>query len=289
MKFIKYDQMFQVFITGMMYVLGSGIAHYLGAEFKILQFLLGITWVMCIQIAGYILMIYFKPTGNLADEANLLQLFKNKPKLLLPIVSLFFITAAVVVVILLINQQFTINLGIILMMIVLGLVFYVMPPFMLAFNGYREVFLAIFQGGFVPILGFLVQSNVYHRLLLLITFPITLIALATHLAMSFSTYAADLNLEQKTFLRLFSWQRTIILHHVLLITAYAFFALGLIQGIPTALLGPALLTMPIAGLQIFWLHRISQGGKTIWPFFRVLAASVFGLSAYLLAFTFWTH
>jgi 1,4-dihydroxy-2-naphthoate octaprenyltransferase len=222
MKFIKYDQMFQVFITGMMYVLGSGIAHYLGAEFKILQFLLGITWVMCIQIAGYILMIYFKPTGNLADEANLLQLFKNKPKLLLPIVSLFFITAAVVVVILLINQQFTINLGIILMMIVLGLVFYVMPPFMLAFNGYREVFLAIFQGGFVPILGFLVQSNVYHRLLLLITFPITLIALATHLAMSFSTYAADLNLEQKTFLRLFSWQRTIILHHVLLITAYAF-------------------------------------------------------------------
>ncbi len=45
-----------------------------------------------------------------------------------------------------------------------------------------------------------------------------------------------------------------------------------------------LLASPLGDI---WLQRISRGGRTLWNFLTALAAGTFGLTVYLLAFTFW--
>jgi 1,4-dihydroxy-2-naphthoate octaprenyltransferase len=126
-------------------------------------------------------------------------------------------------------------------------------------------------------------------MLFLIVFPMTLLALAFYIALNFSTFAYDQNIGRKSFVQIYTWQRAAPVHHVLLISAYLFFIFGFGMGIPISILWIILLTLPLAGFQIFWLNRITQGGRPLWSFFNVLSASVYGLSAYLVALTLWTH
>jgi hypothetical protein len=83
------------------------------------------------------------------------------------------------------------------------------------------------------------------------------------------------------------WQRAVPLHHGLILGAYALFASALFFGLAWGLVWPALLTLPFAILQIFWMQNISQGAKPIWTLVTVNALAVFGLTAYLLTFAFW--
>jgi 1,4-dihydroxy-2-naphthoate octaprenyltransferase len=288
-KNIIGNKMYSVFNTSLIYILGGGMAHYLGADLMFGRFLLGFIWILSIQLAGYTLNIYYRPEIIRAREGEILERLKIKPELLLPLASLFLISAAFVVLTFLVSHQFTSIIVILFIMTGAGLVIFALPPFKLGDKGYAEISLAIFQGVFVPALGFFILTNVYHRLLLFITFPITLIALASFLANNFSTYAQDLQIGRKSFIILLSWQIAVPIHHALLICAYLAFILGFAFGIPANLVWPTLFTVPIAGVELIWLQRIIKGGKPNWPLYRLLVSSLLSITIYLIAFTFWTR
>jgi 1,4-dihydroxy-2-naphthoate octaprenyltransferase len=288
-KFVSNKQLFNLIVSALMYVLGGGIAHYLGADFRPIEFWVGLIWIICIHITGYLLIIYFHPPAYLLDDEEVKDWLRQKKALILQLSLFFLTTCGVVVILLLLANKLSMNIGIVFLLTIAGLVGVAIPPFNLALKGYQEITLAIYQGCLIPATGFFLSMNIYHRLLLLITFPMTCLALASYLAANFSTYARDQRTERKSFIRLLTWQKAVPVHHILLSCAYIFFLLGYGRGLPIELLWPALLTLPMAGLQIYWLHRISRGGTPVWPFFNALSASVYGLSAYLMAFTFWTR
>ena len=58
-------------------------------------------------------------------------------------------------------------------------------------------------------------------------------------------------------------------------------------GLPSAIFFPPFYIAPLALLQIFTLHRISQGAPANWKFLTTLAASVIGLTVYVFILTFW--
>jgi 1,4-dihydroxy-2-naphthoate octaprenyltransferase len=147
--------------------------------------------------------------------------------------------------------------------------------------------LAIYLGTLLPILAFLLQFGEFHRLLTFATFPLTLLALAYLLVWNFPTFAADQKFGRHTLLTRLTWQRAIPIHHFLVLAAYLLFAAAPFLGFPWGLVWPVFLVLPFAIIQIFWLQRIAAGGRTLWNFLTALAAATFGLTAYLLAFTFW--
>jgi 1,4-dihydroxy-2-naphthoate octaprenyltransferase len=159
----------------------------------------------------------------------------------------------------------------------------------LAEIGYGELILAFDLGSLLPSFSFLLEFGQVHRLLSFVTFPLTLLALAYFLVIDFPSYGVDQRIGRHSLLTRLSWQRAIPIHHLLLLAAFLLFASAPLIGIPWGLVWPTLVVLPFAGFQIFWLQRISVGGPTFWTFLTTLALATFGLTTYLLAFTFWTR
>jgi 1,4-dihydroxy-2-naphthoate octaprenyltransferase len=157
----------------------------------------------------------------------------------------------------------------------------------LAEAGYGELAMAIALGTLFPALAFLLQYGEFHRLLTFATFPLTLLALAYLLVDDFPAFATDLKYGRHTLLTRLTWQNAIPIHHLLILVSFLFFATAPILGFPWGLVWPVFLSLPFAVIQIIWLQRIALGGRTLWKFLTTLAIATFGLTAYLLAFTFW--
>jgi 1,4-dihydroxy-2-naphthoate octaprenyltransferase len=139
----------------------------------------------------------------------------------------------------------------------------------------------------VPGLAFVLQAREFHRIMPAFTFPLTLLALAFVLASNFQSFASDQKYGRNSLSIRLTWQRSVPLHHISILMAYLLFGAAPLLGFPWAVTWPVLTTIPLGLMQIFWLNRITIGGKPIWPFFHVLSASAFGSAIYMLAITFW--
>jgi 1,4-dihydroxy-2-naphthoate octaprenyltransferase len=154
-------------------------------------------------------------------------------------------------------------------------------------RGYGEVLLAIQLGFLVPSIAFLIQDGSFHRLLNATIVPLTLLSLATILALDFPSYSEDLKYARQTLLVRIGWERAVPLHHGLVVAAYILFASTPLLGFSLGLMWPAFLTIPFAVLQIYWLRNIALGAKPIWSLLSANAIAVFGLTAYFLTLSFW--
>jgi 1,4-dihydroxy-2-naphthoate octaprenyltransferase len=185
------------------------------------------------------------------------------------------------------TRSIHLSAGILLTLNLLLLVAWAVPPTRFAENGYGELVLAFVLATLVPAIAFLLQSDEFHRLLPLTAFPLTLLALAYFLAADFPAFTADQKLGRRSLLIRLTWQRAVPIHHVLILAAFLLFTATPLVRVPWALVWPVFLTLPFAAMQVIWLQRIANGGRTLWRFFVPLAAAVFGLPVYLLALTFW--
>ena len=60
-------------------------------------------------------------------------------------------------------------------------------------------------------------------------------------------------------------------------------------GLPLMIALPAFLTFPLGLLQIWQLRRIADGAKPNWTALTLNALVIFAVTAYLLAYSFWTR
>jgi 1,4-dihydroxy-2-naphthoate octaprenyltransferase len=273
--------------TAMTFVLGSGMAHYLGAPLRPATFALGLGISILLQVAAFLLMEYFHlPLLPLA-KAETARQREQVRALLLQVSAAALVLATAATIILLHARLLPPPASLILVLIFLFLMAFAVPPLSLSDAGYGELILAVYFATLLPAFSFLLQSGGYHRLLAMTTFPLTLLVLACLLILDFPTFAVDQKIGRHTLLTRMTWQGAIPLHHILILAAYLLFAAAPFFGFPWGLVWPVFLGLPFAAAQVVWLQRIANGGRTYWNFLTALAAAVFGLTAYLLAFTFW--
>jgi 1,4-dihydroxy-2-naphthoate octaprenyltransferase len=276
-----------LFLCALTYALGSGMARYLSGTQDALAFWLGLAGALLILWSANLLKVVFQPSNEplVEEETPAERLALRNMMLWIAIAALA--SAAVIGFLM---QRAGLLSPVALLFLAIGLLLalaYAVPPVRLVERGFGGLVLAVFMADIVPVLSFLLQAGELHRLLGLIIFPLSTLALAFFIALEFPSYADDLKYERGTFLMRTGWQRAISLHHGLLIGGYLLFVVAGFLGVPWGILWPVFLAAPFAVLQILWLRNISQGGSPVWRFLTANAVALFGLTTYLLTLTFW--
>ena len=283
----RFSQPLRLILASLTYILGTGIARYLGVHLEGNAFWLGFVWILLIQVAAYLLAEYFRSPNEPLGEADTPSKRLRLRTLLLQVSAAALTLLAASTVVMLRLRIITPSSGSFLGLIFLLLMTYSVPPIRLVYTGFGELVLAILITDFIPGLAFLLQADEFHRLLPLVAFPLTLLAVANFLALDFLSFASDQKYGRRTLLIRLTWPRAVPLHHALLLAAYVLFVAAPFFGFPWRLLWPVFLTLPLAAYQIFMLRNIALGVKPLWTILSINASAIFGLTAYLLTLSFW--
>lgn len=288
-----------LFLLGgiLLYALGVGIARYLGALVDWNLYFLGQAWVTSLQLSAHYLNEYFDaPRDNLNPNRTPFsggsgaigpgKLTRNTA--LIAATTTLTITTSLTVV-LIQTAAITPLLTLIMVLSLLGAVFYSVPPVKLAETGYGELTTSVLVANLLPFFAFLLQTGEPHRLLVMSTFPLTALHLAMMLVFELPDYATDVKYEKLTLLVRVGWRIGMGLHNVLVLTAFFLLGLAMLFGLPLSIALPAFLPLPLALLQIWQMRRIAAGAAPNWTALTLNALALFASTAYLLAFAFWTR
>jgi 1,4-dihydroxy-2-naphthoate octaprenyltransferase len=286
-QLVRLSRPVNLLLAALTYVLGAGIADYLGESISIDTFWLGLLAVVMAQASMSLLAEVFRPVNEpiVPGETPRARLTLRNNSLYLAVASLT--VMAVMAFLLFLNARMT-TLGLLLIgLSVLVVLTYGVPPLRLVNRGFGEFLSAVHLAFLIPSLAFLLQAQEYHRLVGLTTVPLTAIAFAYFLVLDFPAFAADQKYERRTLLTMLGWQRAIPFHHALVVVAFGLFAIAPFLGFSLGLLWPAFITLPFAILQIVFLRNIALGLHPNWTLLTVNALAVFGLTAYFLTLTFY--
>jgi 1,4-dihydroxy-2-naphthoate octaprenyltransferase len=269
------------------YLLGASLAHYLGADFDLLAFLLGFLWLAFLLTAANLLdAAYRNPAEPYLPEQTPHQRDEYRRRLVLFALALLTLVSALTVPLLALQLARPLALAF-LALAALSALAYAVPPVRLANRGLGEFAITILVAVFAPSLAFSLQTGELHRLLPAYIFPLGFLALACFLSLGFPTFAADQKYARQTLLIRLGWQAAIPAHNGFLAAAYLLIAAMPFLGLPFDLAWPGLLTIPLAAFQVYQFRRIADGGKPIWPLLTATAVALFGLTTYLLTLTLW--
>jgi 1,4-dihydroxy-2-naphthoate octaprenyltransferase len=297
--FIQLSRPINLFSAILLYLLGIGIAHYLSGQINWTSFFIGLAWIVFILLGTQYLNEYFDPMV-MVDR----PIWKHTPfsgvsgaigsgrlprqVALWAGLTCFAITASLTV---LIMQFFGFSpVGILIFgLILFGELSYALPPFRLVSSGYGELVMSFIVGGLIPAIGFLLQGHEFHRLLVMVAFPLTTLHIGMLLALEFPDYASDLIQGNRPILVRVGWQRGMIIHNILVLGSFVVLGMAFVFGLPLRIGWPVFFVLPIGLFQIWMMNRIADGAKPNWNLLMLVAVSTFGLTAYLLTFAFWTH
>jgi 1,4-dihydroxy-2-naphthoate octaprenyltransferase len=149
--------------------------------------------------------------------------------------------------------------------------------------------MSIIVGGMIPALAFLLQGHDFHRILVMVAFPLTTLHIGMLFALEFPDYASDLKQGKRPILVRVGWQRGMLIHNVLVLGSFVILGMAFVFGLPLRVGWPVFLVLPIGLFQVWMMNRIADGAKPNWNLLMLVAVSTFGLTAYILTFAFWTH
>ena len=284
---LKLSRPLLLLLAALTYLLGASISAYLGKSFQNLTFLLGLGGVVLAQLSMNLLAEAFRPHNEPMIEGETPAQKEALRSNLLYISYTALTACAMIAFLLYINQGLNLPTFIFLLLSLVLVVLYAVPPLRLLDRGFGELALAAHMAYVIPSIGFLLQAKENHRLLIMIAIPLTALTLAYFLILNFTSFPSDQKYQRATLLRRLGWESAVPLHHSLIIFAYVIFICSPIFGYSFLLIWPAFLTLPFAILQMLLLRHISLGGKPNWTLLTTTALAVFGLTAYFLTLTFW--
>ena len=283
---VRLARPLHLLLAALTYFLGASIANYLGKPFRTDSFWLGLVGVLLAQATMNLLAEVFRPYNEpiVEGETRKDRLTLRNNALYLSIAALA--ANAVITFVLFGNNHLPVSAFFFLLLSLVLVLTYAIHPFRFINRGFGEFVLAAHLAYVIPSIAYILQSTETHRFLL-ITVPLTFLAFAYFIIMSFPAFAADTKYSRNTLLTNLGWERVIPLHHLFVLLAYLFFLAAPVFGLSLSLLWPAFLTLPFALFQIFQLRSISLGAPANWTLLTATALSVFGLTAYFLSLTFW--
>ena len=283
---LRLSRPLYLLLTALTYFLGASIANYLGKPFRADSFWLGMIAVLLAQASMSLLAEVFRPAYETIVEGE-----TRKDRLALRnnamYISIAALTAnAVIAFVLYNNHHLAVPAFSFLLLSLLVVLAYGIPPLRLVNRGFGEFLLAVHIAYIVPSIAYILQSDQTHRFLL-ITIPLTFLAFAYFIVMDFPSFASDSKHNRSTLLTRLGYERVVPLHHIFVLFAYVFFLAVPVFGLSLSLFWSAFLTLPFALFQIYQLRSLSLGAPVHWTLLTVTALSVFGLTAYFLSLTFW--
>ena len=283
---LRLSRPLHLLLAALTYFFGASIANYLGKPFRADSFWLGLLAVLLAQTSMNLLAEVFRPANEpiIEDESPRNRLILRNNALYISIAAL---TANAVIAFLLYNNdRLTFSSFFFLLLSLLIILVYSLPPFRFINRGFGEFLLAAHLSYVFPSIAYILQSGETHRFLVL-TIPLVFLAFAYFIVIDFPSFASDRKYERVTFLTRLGWERAVPAHHLFVLLAYLFFLVSPIFDLSLSLLWPAFLTFPFALFQIYQLRSISLGAPPNWILLTVTALSVFGLTVYFLSLTFW--
>jgi 1,4-dihydroxy-2-naphthoate polyprenyltransferase len=297
--FIQLSRPLYLFLAILLYFLGISIAHYLSGPIDWTAFIYGLLWVVLVLLGFQYLNEYFDPAVLMINPT-----WKHTPfsgvtgaigvgKLSRPVALWAGLICLAIAASLTVSMiQFvgiSSTTAAILVLLVVGELFLALPPFRLVSSGYGEVVMSILVVGLIPALGFLLQGHDYHRILLMVAFPLTTLYIGMLLALELPDYASDMVQGKRPILVRIGWQRAMMLHNLLILVTFVILGMAFIFGLPLYVAWPVILALPFGIFQIWQMNRIADGVKPNWNLLILSAISTFGLATYILTYAFWTH
>lgn len=296
-KFIRLSRPLILLGGVLLYVLGIGVARYLGEPINWNSFILGLLWILLVALGMVYLNEYFgeRPTlpeyrqGPLSGGLGVLGRGVVSRNVLLAAAFTVYAVAASLTVLMIQQPAFTPATLIFMLVIFTGTFALVVPPFRLVDSGYGEIVAAILMSNLVPAAAFLIQTGELHRMLAMLTFPLTCLQLGMILAFELPDFASDLKFGHTTMLVRAGWETGMRMHNIFLLLAYLVLGLAALFGLPLSIGLPAFLTFPLALFQVWYMVRIAGGAKPNWRALLFVASALYALTAYLIAFALWTR
>jgi len=285
-RLIHFARPWKLLVGFLFYALGASMVYYLGDPIDLRVYALGQAGVTFFQASSYFLTGYYDAIQPVGTQARPYSPRERREVLGLLQIALSLLTVGMIMILLLwINGDVSPGGGTVLAFIFALFLLYGIPPVRLVYSGYGELAEAILLANLIPAFCFVLQTGALHRLLALITFPLTGLYLAMLILVSFRSYSEDMKKLRGTLLLRIGWQRGMVLHNLLILAAYALIAGAALLGLPWRLTWPALLTLPLGVFQIWQMIRVADGEKPPWRLMTLVAAALPVLTVYFLIFT----
>ncbi|MFZ6030864.1 MAG: hypothetical protein ACOYYS_24420 [Chloroflexota bacterium] len=280
-----------IVFAGLLYLLGVGIARYLGALLDGGLLLLGLLWVWITQTGAFFLIAYHDALVEIARTPRRQPDGGTTPDL--TPASLLAAAAACLTVVASLSVLLIRFLGwepgafLLMLLMFAGAFFYAAPPRRLAASGYGELVAVVLLANLIPAFAFQLQLAGTLRLVAMSTFPLMALSLALVLVYELSTYANDVKNGRITLLIRMGWQRGMLLHNVFVLVAFVLLGLAAAMGMPFPIVWPTFLLIPLGVWQVWSVVRIAAGAKPNWRALTLGAQLLVGVMAYLLTYGFW--
>jgi 1,4-dihydroxy-2-naphthoate octaprenyltransferase len=275
-------------VSVLTYALGGGIARYLGYLPNWTTYWVGQACILLLLASSYLLREYFEvpalPDRQL-ESGGPLRLTRT---ILLQIAASCMTVGAVLTVLLFANHALNPPAFFILALFFVLSMAYAIPPLRLATSGYGELITAVLIANLAPVLAFLLQVGVLHRLLAFLTFPLTFLFIAANLAVSLSVFTADVSAGHKNMLIRLGWQRGMVFHNLLILIGFLVLGTAALAGLPWPLAWPGLLGLPVGLFQVWQMWGISNGAKPRWQLLLINAGATLALTIYFMNLALWT-
>lgn len=295
--FIRLSRPLFLIGAAILYALGVGIAHYLGATINWQVYWLGQGWVTLLQLSTQYLNEYFNAP---ADQENPNRTFltggsgalgpgklSRRVALIAALSTLSFLASVTVVI--LSHTHLPLEAYLIMGIAFLGAFFYSVPPVRLEASGYGELTVTFLVAYLVPAYAHLLQTGELHRLVSMCAFPLAALHLAMLLALTLPDYANDVKFEKRTLMVRLGWKNGMLLHNILIFIAFILLLVARAFGLPWFATVAGLLTFPVGLYQVWQMNNIANGAKPNWNALTIGAVALFSAMAYLFAFTFWIN
>lgn len=271
-------------------LLGLGVARFLGEGIMDGRVLVGLGWLVSLQLGGALLW-GFVHSGQSDPGSAMVQWvgdISQADQLHLRAASLAsFAFAAFCGYFLLVQSPgLLISGGFLLAGFVLA-AGYSLPPLRLETSGLGEYAISVAAGMGIPLYFYYLTAG---RLTLLVAVSagmLPLLICALLVILQLQSYASDLKYERTRILVRLGWEMGIGLHNALLVGAFVWLVGSMWLGVPKSIAMPVLLLLPLAGYQVLQLRRLEDGAPPNWPAIRLAGLSIVLGAIYLLGFGFW--
>jgi 1,4-dihydroxy-2-naphthoate octaprenyltransferase len=288
-KVIKISHPWYLLMGVLLYAMGAGIAHFLGTTIDWTVYWVGQAAVTILQLSSFYLKAYYDQVESrrrlIPTEGG--EGFSLAEFQILPIAFTTLTVGALLTVLLVFLKAISMPVLIILGAAFLLAFFYAVPPLRLVNSGLGELVNAFLHANLIPALAYLLQAGDFHRILAMLTFPLTALNLAMLMILTLPHFANDIKINHRTLMTSLTWQRGMNFHNILILTAYLLIGIASILGLPWNLTWPGLLTIPLGLYQIWQVMQITGGAKPNWKILTYTAIGTFALTTYFFTLTLW--
>jgi 1,4-dihydroxy-2-naphthoate octaprenyltransferase len=291
-QFFRVMDPWKLFLNLFFYSLGVAIVHFQQKDVSWSVYISGQIVMLGVQISAMYLVEYFTRITNsqlilqeqrartqrksFLSSANILQL------------AFSFLTIAAVFSFLLISQgRIHVYQSLVLTIIVLLWLFLSLPPIKFKQRGAGELVEAIVITNLIPAFALSVQTEDMSRLIVTITLPLLFLCLPAFMAITLPEYGKKGPLSGTSMMEKMGWQAGMLMHNILIPTAYLLMVLTTFMGQPWQITWPGLLSLPVAILQVLQMIAIGRGAKPRWKLLLFSSYSLPILAVYLFLFTLW--